>query len=170
MALPTHEPPFLRTAKDLSSNLGKNFKIYLKCFYFLEISLKFQSWHARAGNAQFGLDSWLAFSRSALGTRLRAILFSFRCTCRRPGDTRRAIAEAASRFLKNFAQPGFSFRISRFRGSAAPWPANPGQVAFAAELFIFLKKGAALYQHLKRVGNDMKSNICSLNSFSNDRV
>ena len=117
--------------------MGKNFKIFLNVFgNFFEISLKFQSWHARAGTAQFGLDSWLAFSRSALGTRLRAILFSFRCTCRRPGDTRRALAEAASRFLKNFALLGFSFRISRFRGSAAPWPANPGQVAFAAEVLI----------------------------------
>ena len=99
LALPTLEPPFLRIAKDLSSHLGKNFKIFLNVFWiFFEISLKFQSWHARAGTAQFGLDSWLAFSRSVLGTRLRAILFSFRCTCRRPGDTRRALAEAASRF------------------------------------------------------------------------
>ena len=120
--------------------MGKNFKIFLNVFgNFFEISLKFQSWHARAGTAQFGLDSWLASSRSALGTRLRAILFSFRCTCRRPGDTRRALAEAASRFLKNFALLGFSFRISRFRGSAAPWPANPGQVALAAEMLISLK-------------------------------
>ena len=70
------------------------------------------------------------------GTRLRAILLSFSCTCVRPGDTRRALAEAASRFLKNFALQGFSVRISRFRGSAAPWPANPGQVAFAAEVLI----------------------------------
>ena len=105
-----------------------------------------------------------------LGTRLRAILFSCSCTCVRAGDTRRASAEAASRLLKILALLRLSFRISRFRGSAAPWPANPGQVAFAAELFIFSKKGAALYQHLKRVGNDMKSNICSVNSFSNDRV
>ena len=89
-----------RVRQDLGGHL-----IAFECIFvlnvfgnFFEISLKFQSWHARAGTAQFGLDSWLAFSRSALGTRLRAILFSFRCTCRRPGDTRRALAEAASRF------------------------------------------------------------------------
>ena len=140
--------------------MGKNFQNIFKCLSkFLEIS-ELARWHAALAR------SWLA----ALRTRLRAVLFSFYCTRRRPGDTRRGLAEDAARFLKIFALQGVSFRISRFRGSAAPWPANPGQVAFAAELFSFFKKGAALYQHLKRVGNDMKSNISSLNSFSTDQV
>ena len=95
---------------------------------FLEIS-ELARWHAALAR------SWLA----ALRTRLRAVLFSFICTRRRPGDTRGGLAEVAARFLKNFALLGFSFRISRFRGSAAPWPANPGQVALAAEMLISLK-------------------------------
>ena len=92
---------------------------------FLEIS-ELARWHAALAR------SWLA----ALRTRLRAVLFSFFCTRRRPGDTRRGLAEAAARFLKIFVLQGVSFRISRFCGSAAPWPANPGQVAFGAEVFI----------------------------------
>ena len=106
--------------------MGKNFQNIFKCLSkFLEIS-ELARWHAALAR------SWLA----ALGTRLRAVLFSFCCTRRRPGDTRRGLAEAAARFLKIFALQGVSFRISRFRGSAAPWPANPGQVAFAAEVLI----------------------------------
>ena len=115
--------------QDLSSHLGKNFQNIFKCLSkFLEIS-ELARWHAALAR------SWLA----ALGTRLRAVLFSFYCTRRRPGDTRRGLAEAAARFLKIFALQGVSFRISRFCGSAAPWPANPGQVALAAEMLISSK-------------------------------
>ena len=128
---------WVRTVKNFFSIFYRNF------FESPELA----SWHAALAR------SWLA----ALRTRLRAILFSFYCTRRRPGDTRRGLAEVAARFLRKFALQGVSFRISRFRGSAAPWPANPGQVAFAAELFISSKRGSALYQHLKRVDNDMKS-------------
>ena len=55
-------------------------------------------------------------------TRLRAILFSHLCTCVRPGDTRRASAEAASRLLKNLAQQRLSFSIKQIRGLAAFLP------------------------------------------------
>ena len=72
-------------------------------------------------------------------TRLRAILFSHLCTCVRPGDTRRASAEAASRLLKILALQRLSFRLSRSRGLAAPWPANPGQVDLGADRLLFPK-------------------------------
>ena len=48
-----------------------------------------------------------------LETRLRAILFSLFCTCVRPGDTRRASAEAAPRLLKILAQQRLSFSIKQ---------------------------------------------------------
>ena len=76
-------------------------------------------------------------------------------------------------FFEDFPLLGLSFRTSRFRGHAAPWPAIPGQVALGAEeLFHFQKalNGAAGYQHLERGANDMGSNWCSPNIFSTERV
>ena len=111
--------------------MGKNFKIFLNVFgNFFEISLKFQSWHARAGTAQFGLDSWLAFSRSALGTRLRAILFSFLCTRLRPGGTRRELARLRHVF-EEFCPAGL-FLVER--ADSAAWPhRNRGTCGFTRD-------------------------------------
>ena len=88
------------------------------------------------------------------GTRLRAILFHFSARVCVQGAPDAHLRSRVT-FFEDFPLLGLSFRTSRFRGHAAPWPAIPGQVALGAEeLFYFPKalNGAAGYQHLEREG------------------
>ena len=116
------------------------------------------------------LESWLARVRSALGTRLRAIpIFIFLHAKASGGHPARAGCGCAT-FFEEFCPAGLFFSNQQIPRLCRTLAGDSRAGRFAAELFNFIKKGAALYQHLKRVGNEMKSNICSVNSFSNDRV
>ena len=119
------------------------------------------------------LESWLACYRLALGTRLRAIpIFIFFHAKASRGHPARAGCSCVT-FFEEVCPAGLFFsnqQISRLL-PLATGVSRPGQVLRRRETRIKLhqKRGSAV-STLKRVGNDMKSNICSVNSFSNDRV
>ena len=139
---------------------------------FLEISLKFSFDACRLGSLAQQCSSH-AFACKAVRNAAPRDSFHFLARAYVQGAPGARLLKPRHVFRRILAQLGLSFRTSRFRGSAAPWPAIPGQVAFAAEgLFISqkIKNGAAGYQHLERGANDVVSNICSPNSFSTERV
>ena len=108
-----------------------------------------------------------------LRTRLRAILFSLFCTCVRPGDTRRASAEAAPRLLKILALQRLSFSIKQIP-RLGRFPARRIPVrSLSAPLGYYFPKalnGAAGYQQLERGASDMGSNFCACTVFLQNEI